>query len=72
MNDYASHDFKHRETCREAGVFDYKASVREIRKEVLVSAFLRRQDGDFDCRKKISTQSSASRTDTAAFVPGTA
>jgi len=33
LNDYDNHDFKNCETCRESGVFDYKAFVREIRKD---------------------------------------
>ena len=33
MNEYDSHDFKNCEMCRNAGVFDYKEFVREIRKE---------------------------------------
>jgi len=33
LNDYDNHDFMNCETCRESGVFDYKAFVREIRKD---------------------------------------
>jgi hypothetical protein len=33
LNDYDSHDFKNCETCRGAGVFDYKTWVRMIREE---------------------------------------
>jgi hypothetical protein len=38
MNDYDSHDFKNCETCRNAGVFEYKAFVRKVREDTLREA----------------------------------
>ncbi|HXJ03670.1 MAG TPA: hypothetical protein VNH65_01135 [Candidatus Acidoferrum sp.] len=44
LNDYDNHDFKNCETCRESGVFDYKAFVREIRKDQEREAARKKQE----------------------------